>query len=96
MTRDGREISLRNVGIHAVAREPSAESTAEDAGAMRGCGRRRRESLWRLAQAHNRRRERDCRIGCEHHTHGVGSLAEGATGALPVGPVAIVSTLPAC
>jgi hypothetical protein len=89
VTRDGREIPLRNVGIQAVAAwETSAESTAGDAGAMTGAGGgaggRGGGLLGRTTGAVGG--TVGSGVGT---TRGVGSLAGGATGALQAGPGAM-------
>jgi len=89
VTRDGREIPLRNVGIQAVAAaETSAESTAGDAGAMMGAssgaGSRGGGLLGHTTGAV------DGTVGSGMGTtRGVGSLAGSATGALQAGPGAM-------
>src|SRR3984893_6869907 len=89
VTRDGREIPLRNVGIQAVAAaETSAESTAGDAGAMMGAssgaGSRGGGLLGHTPGAV------DGTVGSGMGTtRGVGSLAGSATGALQAGPGAM-------
>jgi hypothetical protein len=89
VTRDGREIPLRNVGIQAVAApETSAESTAGDAGAMMGpsggAGSRGGGLLGRTTGAVGGT------VGSGMGTtRGVGSLAGSATGALQAGPGAM-------
>ena len=89
VTRDGREIPLRNVGIQAVAAaETGAESTAGDAGAMTGAGggagSRGGGLLGRTTGAVGG--TAGSGLGA---TRAVGSLAGGATGALQAGPGAI-------
>ena len=89
VTRDGREIPLRNVGIQAVAAaETSAESTAGDAGAMMGAGggagSRGGGLLGRTTGAVGG--SAGSGLGT---TRGVGPLAAGATGALQAGPGAM-------
>lgn len=82
VTRDGREIPLRNVGIQAVAAaEASAVSTPGDAGAMTGAGG---GLLGRTPGAVGGT------VGSSvGMTRGVGSLAGGANGALQAGPGAM-------
>jgi hypothetical protein len=89
VTRDGREIPLRNVGIQAVAAaETSAQSTAGDSGAMMGASggaaSRGGGLLGRTTGAVGG--TVGSGVGT---TRGVGSLAGGATGALQAGPGAM-------